>query len=77
MIENLLKRVEKLSTTQLEEIHQYMATRPYRLEERSPTPEEQQAVIQALQEFVEQATPLDDQEEARLAGLGDFKLSDA
>lgn len=74
-IDNLLRQVERLPLAQLEKIRKYIAARPYKLEGRPPTAEEQDEVIAAIQSFIQQAPPLDE-EEARLAGLGDFKWSD-
>lgn len=74
-IQDLLHQVEHLPMVQLEKIRQYMEGRPYKIEGRAPTIEEQNEVIQALQAFIAESPPIDD-DEARLAGLGDFSISD-
>lgn len=76
--DDLLQEMENLPVAQLEQLHQFIATRPYKQEGRAPSPAELQEVRDEIKRLIAQPHTPDDEydpvarlmEEMKKRGLG-------
>lgn len=76
-LQDLVHEMENLTLEQLERLHEFIATRPYKEAGREPSPQEVQEVYDELKRIVAEPRPVEGDALARIEAMMKEKGEDA